>query len=231
MNKYADICHTCGGLGKEGGCPKCGLTPRKAVTVKTMNLSVPVEVIPAPYQGKLWERAANPTDILVFRDFDTKLGRIYNEFLNARLPKFSLFFSAPAKYGKHDFAYACMQSALVQNYTVAPLLSSSDWRRLYRVSQMNPFYKLYDKYKWDDLVSRDVVFLSVDHSDDRFDVISLLKDILDTRAGFSKPTFILSDFKIEDLIPKWGDAAYNSIYNPDDKRNFLRYPVILQRFE
>lgn len=230
MAKVVGICHTCGGYGKEGGCPKCGLTPRKTATIKSMNLEVPLDLIPAAYKGKLWEHQTEEGAPLVYRDFDQKLDRVHLEFLNARVPAFSMFIAAPAKYGKRAFAYACMQTALVQSYSVAPLFTTSDWRRLYRVSQMNPFYKLYDKYKWDDLVSRDVVFLSVDHSDDRFDVIGLLKDILDTRSTFSKPTFILSDYKLEELVPRWGDASYNAIYNPDEKRDYMRYPVIIQRF-
>lgn len=231
MGKYSDICHTCGGLGKEGGCPKCGLTPRSSVAVKTMRLDVPVDIIPVAYQGKLWEHVTEEGAPLVYKDFDAKLGKISSEFLAGRVPKFSMFIGAPAKYGKHAFAYSCMQTALVQSFSVAPLFTTSDWRRLYRVSQMNPFYKLYDKYKWDDLISRDVVFLSVDHSDDRYDVIGLLKDILDTRATFSRPTFIISDYKLTELVPQWEQQSYNSIYNPDPARDYMRYPVIIHRFE
>ena len=231
MGKFDCVCHVCGGLGKEGGCPKCGLTPRARAAVKTMHLDVPVDVIPVTYQGKLWSHVTEEGASLVFKDFDEKLERVSQEFLAGRVPKFSMFIGAPAKYGKHAFAYSCMQTALVQSFSVAPLFTTSDWRRLYRVSQMNPFYKMYDKYKWDDLIAKDVVFLSVDHSDDRYDVIGLLKDILDTRATFGRPTFILSDYKLVELVPQWGKESYNSIYNPDPSRDFYRYPVIIHRFE
>lgn len=230
MARFEDICHTCGGIGKEGGCPKCGLTPRKVAAVHTMKLDTPLDLIPTVYQGKLWEHTTEEGAPLGCREFDSNLEKVHSEFLRGKIPAFSLFIGAPPKYGKRAFAYACMQAALVQTYSVAPLLSTSDWRRLYRVSQMNPFYKLYDKYKWDDLVSKDVVFLSVDHSDDRYDVIGLLKDILDTRAAFSKPTFILSDFKLEDLVPRWGSDSYGVIYNADPHSDRMRYPIIIHRF-
>lgn len=230
MPKFDNVCHTCGGLGKEGGCPKCGLTPRQSITVKTMHLGVPLDIIPAAYQGKLWTHETEEGALLVFKEFDQKLDKVYAEFLAGRVPKFSMFIAAPPKYGKRAFAFSCMQTALVQSFSVAPLLSTSDWRRLYRVSQMNPFYKLYDKYKWDDLVSRDVVFISVDHSDDRYDVVGLLKDVLDTRSSFGKATFILSDFRLEELVPKWGSQSYSVIYNPDPGRDYMRYPVIIHRF-
>ena len=95
---------------------------------------------------------------------------------------------------------------------------------------MNPFYKLYDKYTWDNLVSRDVVFMSVDHSEDRFDVIPLLKDVLDTRARLDRPTFIISDFRVTELSPQWKSRSHGTIYNPMPERDYNRYPVFIQRF-
>ena len=232
MADFKQVCHTCGGRGKEGGCPKCGKTPRIVAELRTMNLDVPADVIPATYQGKLWKKPEPQQGMpQKFAEFDTALDKVHNEFLNGRIPKFSMFISSPPKSDKRLFAYSCLQTALVQTFSVAPLLSTSDWRRLYKVSQMNPFYKLYDMYKWDDLVSRDVVFMFVDHSDDRFDVVSLLKDVLDTRALFGKPTFILSDFKLQELTPKWNAQDYSKIYNPLPDRDMFRYPVILHRFE
>ena len=231
MSKFAQTCHTCGGLGKQGGCPKCGRTPEGAVKVKTMQLDIAIDVIPIQYQGKLWSKPDPvPNQPNKWTDFDSKLQRVHQEFLSGKIPNFSLMACAPAKYGKREFAYSCMQTAAVQGFKVAPLLVASDWRRLYKVSQMNPFYKLYDKYKWDDLIGMDVVFLSVDYSEDRFDSIELLKTILDIRAGFSKSTFILSDCPLTELVPQWGKESYNLIYNPEPDRDYMRYPVILHRF-
>lgn len=232
MGKFDKVCHMCGGLGKEGGCPSCGLTFRKRVEVQTLKLDIAADVIPITYQGKLWTKPEPVAGMSAkAKDFDAKLERVAQEFLSGRIPKFSVFIGAPAKYGKHSFAYTCLQSALAQRFSIAPLFTTSDWRRLYRVSQMNPFYRLYDSYKWDDLVKRDVVFISVDHSDDRFDVINLLKDIFDVRAGFGFPTFIISDFRLEELVDRWKSESYSLIYNADPNRDYNRYPVILSRFE
>ena len=222
-------CHACGGKGKEGGCPRCGLTPRTSTVNLLSRMDLAADIIPIPYQGKIWDPPESPPTPAA-REFDEKLVKVRDLFLSGKIPAFSMFIASPPKYGKHAFAYTCMQTALVQQFSVAPLLSSSDWRRLYKVSQMNPFYKLYGKYKWDDLVAMDVVFLFVDHSDDRYDSISLLKDIFDTRAAFGKPTFVLSDYKLVDLTPQWNKEAYSMIYNPDSGRDHNRYPVVMQRF-
>ena len=229
MGKFDISCHLCGDKGKDGGCPRCGLTPRKNVAVKSMHLDVPADIIPVSYQGKLWEKhevvEGTPAKTI---DFESNLEKVLNEFISGRVPSFSMFISAPPKSNKHWFAYSCMQTALVQRFSVSPMFSTSDWRRLYKVSQMNPFYKLYDAYKWDDLIKRDVVFVFVDHSDDRYDTISLLKDIFDARACFSLPTFVLSDYKLTELVPQWGKEMYSMIYNPNPSCDRMRYPVVLQ---
>lgn len=224
-------CHVCNNEGKEGGCPRCGLTPRKSTGLKLLNFEVPTEIIPMPYQGVLWEKPQTDEKLpMKFQQFDDSLEKVYNQFLKGLIPKFSMFIAAPPKSGKNVFAYSCMQTSIAQRFSVAPLLSTADWRRLYKVSQMNPFYKLYDKYQWDKLVTFDVVFIFIDHSDEHNDDIPLLKSILDTRASFGLSTFIISDYRLNDLVPKWNKEVYMMIYNPSDKRDYLRYPVILHRF-
>lgn len=223
-------CHYCGDEGKEGGCPKCGLTPRKVIA-KRLPLRVATDIIPEVYQGVTWERPRGDDIPLMFSQVDEGMEKVYNLFLKGELPHFSMFIGAPPKSGKNVFAYACMQSAVARDYDVAPLLSTSDWRRLHKVSQMNPFYKLYGKYQWDTTITKDVVFLFVDHSDDRNDDIPLLKTIYDTRANFGLSTFVISDYRLNDLLPRWNSDVYSMIYNTDPKRDYLRYPVILHRFE
>lgn len=224
-------CHFCGDKGVQGGCPKCGLTPRASNEMSLLHLDVPTDIIPKVYQGSMWEKPNGDDIPLKFKQFDDALEKIYNKFLAGELPGFSVFLAAPPKSGKNKFAYSCMQTSLTQKFTVAPLLSTADWRRLYKISQMNPFYKLFGKYQWDDLASRDVVFLFVDHSDEHNDDIPLLKSIMDTRASFSLPTFILSDYRLNDLVPAWKKDVYTMIHNPDSNRDYLRYPVVLHRFE
>lgn len=224
-------CHNCGDKGLPGGCPKCGLTPRAVSKMRLDRVIVPNDIIPVSYQGVSWDSPTKDDDPLKFKKFDASLSKVHDKFLCGEIPAFSMFISTPPKYGKNVFAYSCMQAALANRFSVAPLLSTSDWRRLNKVSQMNPFYKLYGKYQWDTLISVDVVFLSIDHGDDRYDDIPLLKTILDTRAAFNLATFIISDYRLNDLVPKWNSNIYSIIHNDDPQRDMLRYPVVLHRFE
>lgn len=230
MQAKADVCHMCNNEGKEGGCPRCGRTPRAASVAKTLHFEMPTDIIPLVYQGQVWEKPVEEDLPLRIKQYDDSLETIYNKFLMGEIPKFSLFLGAPPKSDKTKFAYCCMQTSLAQGFSVAPLLSTADWRRLQKVSQTNPFYKLYGKYKWDELVALDVLFMFVDHSDERFDEIPLMKSVLDTRAAFNLSTFIISDYKLNDLVPRYNQESYSAIYNPSDKRDYQRYPVVLHRF-
>lgn len=226
-----DFCHKCNNEGLEGGCPKCGRTPRKVAGQQALVFDVPTDIIPVPYQGKLWE-CPDPAGVsVVCRQVDEGMEKVHNKFLKGEIPAFSMFIAAPPKSGKNLFAFSCMQTALMHKFSVAPYLSTGDWQRLHKVSQMNPFYKLYGKYTWDKLIACDVVFLYVDYSDERKSSIPLMKSIMDARAAFDKPTFILSDYRLQDLVCAWKREEYTMIYNPDPNRDCLRYPVLLHRFD
>lgn len=224
-------CHYCNDEGKPGGCPRCGLTQRSAPKINQLNFESVSDIIPVPYQRVDWTMPDNADLPLKFKQFDESLDKVYNKFLTGTVPPFSMFIAAPPKYGKNLFAYSCMKTALAQKFSVAPLLSTGDWRRLHKTSQLNPFYKLYNRYRWDQLVATDVVFISIDHSEDKYDDIPLLKSIMDARALFNFPTFIISDYKLTTLVPKWNSDLYTMIYNTDEHRDYLRYPVILHRFD
>lgn len=221
------MCRLCGGLGLKGGCPKCNATPRPLAHMSLVTQESTSDIIPHIYQGVMWNKpeSENARE----KEFDNSLEKIHNSFLNGSIPKFSVFLAAPPKSGKNLFAYSCMQTSIAQGFTVAPLLSTADWRRLLKVSQTNPFYKLYGKYQWDKLINLDVVFLYIEHSEEHNSDIPLLKSIYDTRSGFGLSTFVISDYRLNDLVPRWDSDAYTSIYNSNDNRDYLRYPVILHR--
>ena len=83
-------CHFCNNEGKEGGCPRCGLTPRSSNTVKLLNLEVPTELIPTVYQGVVWEKPEGSDIPLRLQQYDNALEKVYNQFLSGRIPAFSM---------------------------------------------------------------------------------------------------------------------------------------------
>lgn len=227
MQPQCIICHN---EGKEGGCPKCGRTPVSFASDINIALPLPEDIIPQIYLGKFWSKPENET-LLAFKTFDEKLEKIHNLCLNGSLPPYSIFIASPPKSNKTLFVYSCMQALILKGYTIAPYLSTADIRRLLKISQINPFYKLFNKWTYETIISSDVLFLSISHLADRFEDIILLREILDSRARMNRATWIISDYKLQSLVPKWNSDAYLELYNTDPNRDKLRYPVILHRFE
>lgn len=222
-------CPVCYDMGKKDGCPRCGKSLVKNLDLDKVSIAFNPSLIPESYQGHYW----NPpvSEDFVMADFYKKLDKIHSIYLSAKPLPYSLFLAGPPKIGKLDFAYSALQASIAQGRTTAPLMSTSEWRRLYKIAQINPFYKMYGKYYWDDLICADVVIITVDYSDDHNDDITLMKDIYDIRARQNLSTTIISDFKLEDLVPRWNSSAYNLIYSSNPKCDRKRYPLIIHCFK
>lgn len=223
-----DICRVCNDKGKEGGCPRCGKVIGNCALELNLMDTIPTDIIPLHYQGKFWVKPESHTERE--KQFDTTLNKVHEKFMRGEFPTYSMFIGAPPNIDKFIFAYSCLQLAQSNGRSIAPILMTGDWRRLYRTSQQNPTYKLFNKWDWNSLITKEILFTSVDSSEDRFDIIGLLKLLYDTRALQGLPTFVISDFELTTLVPKYRSEDYLKIYNSDNKRDYYRYPVVVQRF-
>lgn len=223
-------CTKCYDKGKPGGCPKCGKDSSKSKENITFFKEVDTLIIPTRYKGISWTKPDSAENNL-FSNFDNDLEKIHKKFMAGKSIKFSLFIAAPQNYDKLTFAYSCMQASLMHKKVVAPLLSTSDIRRLMRVSQISPFFKLYQSWTYDAVMSADILFVTVTHIDDnRNNDIMLLHELYDTRARLDLPTFVISDYALESLVPKWESKIYSVLIGDGKNVDYLRYPRILQRF-
>lgn len=218
------LCIVCGDRGKPGGCPQCHKDSDKIQSIAThgdpLNI-LDLDLIPNPYQHKVWVAGNSP--------FECKLQRIHNIFMDGSYPAYSFFLSAKPLYNKLLFAYSCMQAALARGLRVAPLLSTSDISRLMMTARKNPYYKLFNEYTYDDILYSSILFLTVSHFDNHYDDLLIMREILDVRARANKPTYFISDYPLESLVPSWGSDAYNNLYNVDPDCDRLRYPIIIQQ--
>ena len=220
-------CPKCYDLGLPGGCPRCGkdrkeikhLDLSKTETIQNSN------IIPSAYKGKVWSYQEHS------RFFDN-LEKIHKSCCSKEGLHFSLYIASNNSLDKMLFAYSCMQGLLLHNKSVSPLLSTSDLRRLMKVSQINPFFKLFGVWQYDSLMNLDVLFVTVSHLEEtRYTDIATLREVLDCRARFGLPTVFLSDYPLESLVPKWDSRQYLTVYNTNPDRDYIRFPVILQEFK
>lgn len=224
-------CHTCNGRGLPGdGCPECGAKVNQTIDLRSTSFVINTDIIPSFYQGKTWEKPSyDGTETDLVKEIDDRVAAVQDKFLSGEKPSFSLFISCNEDYGKFIFAYSCMQAALLSGYTVAPLLSTADWKRIHKQSQINPGLKLYGNLRWDELVRRDVVFIYVDHSDDRLSDIWLLKTVLDSRATMGLGTYIISDYHLPTLSSRYNSKEYKALLSSAQKKDLNRFPIIIQR--
>ncbi len=223
-------CTRCYDKGKLGGCPKCGKDSTESQEQIIFSKEVDTILIPTKYKGVSWTKPEKAENNL-FSNFDNDLEKIHKKFMVGKPIKFSLFLAAPQNYDKLTFAYSCMQASLMHKKVVAPLLSTSDIRRLMRISQISPFFKLYQSWTYDAVMSADILFVTVTHIDDnRNNDIMLLHELYDTRARLDLPTIVISDYALESLVPKWESKIYSVLIGDGKNVDLLRYPRILQRF-
>ena len=149
-----------------------------------------------------------------------------------KLPNFSAFICGPMRLNKELFVYSCLQTLLVKGFKVAPFLSTIEMRRIIRASQYNPRYKFLNAWSYDDVISADILFITVTHlTEDRHSDISLIQEVLDTRSRLDRPSVFVSNYPLESLVSRYDTGEYLSIFNTDKNRDKLKYPYIVQAEE
>jgi len=221
-------CPECYGEGMVGGCPRCGTVERVDVVVN-QNMPLLDGIIPQAYQNSVWmmPKFTEKTDPGVVKFYDN-LNKCHELCLNGVVPPYSIYLSDEPKSDKFSFLYSCMQALLLAGIKVSPLLSTADIRRLLVSSQLNPRYKLYDRWTYNYIMGMELLVVSVTHLQDRFDDITVLRELLDTRSRLDLVTWCISDYRLESLAPRWDSDVYLTIYNLEPGRDLKKFPVILQ---
>lgn len=218
----------------------------KANTETTLVEEGSAEIVQPAYKGIFWNRrilendnteklpekfdiAGRYNDRLFVRFLDqlTKIDGIFKEggILNK-----SVYIIAPPGYSKTVFAYSCMQHALANGYSVAPLIDTIELKRLLVLASEKLDYKLYGRFSYDDYMSSDVVFVTVTHTYYRYDAYSVLDELINRRARLGLATFILSRYSLKTLY-KWDKlGSLDSLKNSSSKDG-RKYPSVVAYVE
>ena len=206
-------CFKCGGNGfVDKDCPECG----RAARVKSMNLEfredadafvteTGMRVIPDHYKGIVWS-----TEMLIgtkpdkekdyrFLDFVKGLEKINSVFSKGVLSRQSAIIIAPAGYSKMTFAYSCMQRAIDNGFSVAPLLDTVEIKRLLTLAGDNPNYKVCKTMSYDDYIMSDVLFATVTKLAAREWAFEVIQELIDRRARKGLSTFIISRYDLAEI--------------------------------
>lgn len=210
MSKYDFECLVCRDKGREEGCPKCGRETRitgnevsRDITLTELNRMQ----IPRHYTKKKWdplilkEDHSDYIDNIDFNNYVGQLNRVLEHLEKGGTIPNSAIITAPMGSGKTTWAYNCMLELLKNNIQVPPLISTSQLKAMQTKAYERPTWQ----NKWQDFtyieyIEADVLFVAVTKGPEYVYATRLLIDIVDIRSRMSKPTVILSDWSITNLI-------------------------------
>lgn len=204
------------------------------------------KVIPDCYDGVFWSRKKlendhtdklpekfdipNASNDRLFVHFLTQLSKLDNIFRQGGIPNKSVYIIAPSGYSKTIFAYSCMQYALANDYSVAPLIDSIELKRLLILASENLNYKLYGKFSYDEYLSSEVVFITVTHTYYRYDAYSVLEEIINRRSRLGLSTFIISRYSLDTLY-KWDKFNTLDSLKSSTSKDCRKYPAVIMYTE
>lgn len=235
------FCFVCGNHGfPDKDCTSCG----REATNTSLNLdrrddvdsfvtNISANGIPDAYKGVVWsseflkntkpgkERDYN------FQKFVSGLERVNNVFANGTLSRKSAIIIAPAGYSKMTFAYSCMQRAIDNGYSVAPLLDTVEIKRLLVLAAENPNYRLYGEVLYDEYVMSDVLFATVTKMKQREWAYETIQELIDRRARKGLATFIMSRYNLAEISKKDYANQFSAIATPYSGDDF-KYPAVIK---
>lgn len=236
-DKYCFVCGNNGFADKE--CPCC----HRAPTTKSLNLEYserPEEFvkkidsfgIPDVYRGIAWN-----SDILRnskpelekdynFDRFVQQLEKVNQVFCSGQLSKKSAIIIAPAGFSKMTFAYSCLQRAVDNNFSVAPLLDTVELKRLIGLSAENPRYRLYDRVEYDDVLTADVMFVTVTKLRQYEWAYEVVQEIFDKRTRLGRSTFVISRFDLNEISRRDYSNSFEALADTT-VTDFCKYPAII----
>lgn len=244
MKKIVDsnnFCFVCGNLGfNDKECPSCHRQPTKRSLNFEFNADNSDFVdkidsfgIPAVYRGVIWDseilRHDKPdlANDFVFDRFIKNLEKVNALFDKGLLSNKSAIIIAPASFSKMTFAYSCMQRAIDNGFSVAPLLDTVELKRLVYLASENPKYKLYKKIDYDSYVMSDVCFITVTKSQQKAWAYEIIQEILDLRARKGLGTFIISRYELSEISQQDHSNSFDALAAVDTHDDF-KYPAIIK---
>lgn len=234
---YCFVCGNNGFTDKE--CPGCGRAP----VLQSMNFEFQEETqefvkkidsfgIPDVYRGVSWdaEILKNSKQSLLkdynFIHFVEQLQKINKVFCSGLLSRKSAIIIAPAGFSKMIFAYSCMQRALDNNFTVAPLLDTNELKRLMFLGAENPKYKLYDRIDYDSYLLSDVMFITVTKLKQHEWAYEVVQEILDKRTRLGLGTFIISRFDLAEISKRDYANSFDALADTTSTDTY-KYPAVI----
>jgi len=228
MDEHDENCIECGGQGLEGEpCPDCGkqkgtmaLTSMTGNQLQSFVSRATYLGVPEHYIGIEWTpetfwrtKPADASKDLNLVKYIKNLEKVHDVFANKMVYGESLIILAPSTFSKVTFAYSCMQLAMAAGHDVAPLLDTTEAKRLMVLASENPNYKLYHRkgsagLDYDSWLMSTVMFITVTKTEYNKEASLIMRELLDRRSRKGLSTFFLTEFGMDVLTAKDTSNAF-----------------------
>lgn len=229
-------CYVCGGKGTADGCPDCGkkfTDVTKIFSTIATDKMIKYADIPKAYVNMPWSTQqlidTHPNIIYEdkFKRYYTQLEKILSIFAEGKIPNQSAIIIANRAMGKRIFAYNCLKLAAEHGFSICPILDNTEVKYISLKSATQPDSKyLFNHISLEKILFSDVLFLSVDY-DNYSSALRTIESIMDKRARFDKPTFIISRYNLSKLSYYDRNDSYLTLFEDSRKVNNLKFPVII----
>lgn len=239
MVSKSGFCYVCGGKGfVDKVCPACKHPMVKKaidftkVDTEEFRKQIKELHIPDQYSGVVWDGEVlkhyktSDQNNSGFDKYVAQLDKIHSTFASKRLPQKSAIIISPVGYSKRTFAYSCMQRALLNGWTVTPILDTIELKRLLVLSADKPTYKMYSCIDYDTYMTADICFVEVTKLPAHAYAAPVIQEILDRRGRMGKCTFVLSNFSLEEMSKFDSFGSFAAIKNQGVVDNY-KYPAII----
>lgn len=208
---------------KETSMPKLEAFARGAVAI-----NIPEQYIGVEWKKEILQREKPQLlNDAFFERYVRNLDKIKTVFATGVIPGKSALIIAPPEFSKVTWAYTCMQLSVKAGLKVAPMLDTIELKRLIVMSAEKPNYRLYNKIRYDDYISSDIVFITVTKTDFRFNAYSIIIEILDKRSRMGLPTYIISRYDDIELSKEDRYVEFRALFNKSPNSNGLKYPAVI----
>lgn len=234
-------CYTCRDKGTKEGCVKCGTV--SALPEDKLKDTLTAEeysklYIPEYYKGKLYNPATlhesypSLATNEKFKHYTSQLGKLVQFYKEGKVPPKSIIINSSVGMAKQVLAYTCMQLAHQHGMTIFPLMDTMQLRRLLYKNTHNMYTRDHTtpddfQFTLEELITADVVFMSVEHEFSRGNAHETIVQVMDMRARYNKPTVVLTEYSINDISRTDFNKRFNKRFNRTGREDPYRYPILI----
>lgn len=233
-------CLMCRDKGKLGGCPRCGkVLNLKGNDEQHLKASEMTRMcIPKNYLKNEWNSLILEKDYVQFCDdakfkfYLQQLNKCYTMLKEGEIPNISALVTSPIGFGKTTWAYNCMIQAKQHNYSIVPLIDTSQMRRMLLTATERPEWSnSLAGYGYNEYLTSDFLIVQVAMGPEYVYAYETIVNLVNSRSRIGKPTIFISNYSVRELISQDKKKILLKLLNGGTNVDPLKYLINIEFIE